>query len=123
MEKNLEVDPVLGGNAIITCNLETKSGAYSEVNPDDLDADTGLNDSPIGKVYRSAPIFFYFPNNTDPDRTCVKIVVTSGYNSSNGKRVIIDSSGYSAGDSKPCNSGGPINPRALERTIRLKYFD
>lgn len=67
----------------------------------------------------SDPIIFLFPNGS-----CSIITVTVGYDlTTNKHKTVVDSRGYNDSSSWPCNPTGPINPRAVERAIRLVYLD
>lgn len=59
------------------------------------------------------------------NKTCAIVDVIHGYyqnGTAYGQRTIIDSSGYNISDSGPCDTtNNPVNPRAVERSIRLQY--
>lgn len=83
----------------------------------DLEAEqiVGMGFSNNHAVYGSQAIPVYLPNGS-----CAKVSFTSGVSTYSGRmRVVIDSLGYSLGDS---TSGCPKNnPKTVERAVRLVY--
>lgn len=66
-----------------------------------------------------APLKFELSNNS-----CALVTVTVGFDDPSKKhKIIVDSRGYNDRNSWPCNSTGAVNPRAVERAIRLVYLD
>jgi hypothetical protein len=116
--------------ATIGCNNNLNpSGAYSNFKDLTIATDMGLDSSIT--IYQSAPIIIKLPpgNPGDTINTCAIVIVTQGYydNGSGGysHKTIIDSRGYNIANSGPCDSSrlNPLNPRAVERAIRLIYRD
>ena len=111
-------------SATVVCNGETVSKPFSKLAVGTEDVSMGLyNDGPSGyrkieQTPQDSPIQFIFPNNT-----CVRIVVTVGFdNVTKEHKVIFDSRGYNIANSGPC-VGTPPSPRAIERAIRTLYHD
>lgn len=107
------------GKAIINCNGKdvVDSTGYTVL---DSVSDSSMNlknNDTSHKIYQSGPITLTMPGNT-----CARIVVTWGYDATtNSLKTIIDSRGYNFGSYYPCSGSNTINPRAIERGIRMQY--
>jgi len=85
-----------------------------------------LNNGPSGKYQvnqTNTPLKFELSNNS-----CALVTITVGYDKNTTPpkhKIIVDSRGYNDKDSWPCNQeeNAPVNPRAVERAIRLIYLD
>jgi hypothetical protein len=113
-------------NGTIRCSDAESGFEFGAITPSSVTYDSGMNleDGTFGginyDIYQSkSPAQLNFS-----DDTCVKIVVTTGYDLTTHKhKTIIDSRGYNFREYYPCSNIGSVNPRSVERAIRLQYFD
>ena len=114
--------------ATINCYASSRVGTYNNdagAIPEDTTLLHGDSNGQTFKTSRlTSPIILPLQNNT-----CATVDVMQGYyqnGATYSHRTIIDSRGYNIADSGPCDlspSPNPVNPRAVERAIRLQYND